>query len=221
MSFSYSPKLVTDGLVLCLDAANIKSYPGSGTAWNDIGRSGAVGTFRNGPTFDSGNGGSIVLDGANDYIDLGTVPQMAPGTRDFTIDFWINPTNWNSTYSPVFTTTVTYGFWIGKNATNFVLRAYNVIDDLQTTTFPTANVWTNVVIRRSVSTANIYYNNTSIISGTVTTNYVEGVSEISRDGAIGNNVFNGKISNFRYYSKALTSQEMTQNYNTIKSRYGL
>jgi hypothetical protein len=55
--------IITDGLVLLLDAANSKSYPGTGTTWTDLSRSGNNGTLINGPTFNSGNGGSIVFDG--------------------------------------------------------------------------------------------------------------------------------------------------------------
>ena len=67
MAFSFSPKIVTDGLVLYLDAANPKSYVSGSTTWRDISRGGNNGTLVNGPTFDSGNGGNIVFDGVDDY----------------------------------------------------------------------------------------------------------------------------------------------------------
>ena len=53
----------TDGLVLNLDAGNAASYPGSGTDWFDLTSEGHDSTLINGPTFDSGDGGSIVFDG--------------------------------------------------------------------------------------------------------------------------------------------------------------
>jgi len=68
MATLYSPKIVTDGLVLCLDAADKNSYPGSGTTWYDLSGEGNNGTLTNGPTYSSANGGVIVLDGYNDYI---------------------------------------------------------------------------------------------------------------------------------------------------------
>lgn len=219
MAYNFSPKIVTDGLVLYLDAANTKSYVSGSTTWNDISRSENVGTLINGPTYSSVNGGSIVFDGTNDYVNLGSVSQITPGIGDFTIDFWINPINWSSTYVPLLTTTITNGIWIGKNATNFVLRAYNVADDLQYATFPTTNVWTNIIVRRSGTTANIYYNTSSVVSGTVTRNYVQGTTEIARDGTT--NVFNGRISSVKYYNRALSAAEVLQNYNTTKSRFGL
>ena len=68
MGLAHSPSIVTDGLVLCLDAANTKSYPGSGTTWTDISGKGYDGTLTNGPTFSSNYGGNIVLDGSNDFV---------------------------------------------------------------------------------------------------------------------------------------------------------
>ena len=62
MSTVQNTKIVTDGLVLCLDAANTKSYVSGSTTWNDISRSGFSGTLINGPTFNGNNGGSIVFD---------------------------------------------------------------------------------------------------------------------------------------------------------------
>ena len=76
MAFSYSPKIVTDGLVLYLDAANNRSYPGSGTTWTDLSRGGNNGTLTNGPTFNGANGGSIVFDGTNDFIDCGNASNL-------------------------------------------------------------------------------------------------------------------------------------------------
>ena len=74
MSLSHSPKIVTDGLVLCLDAANPRSYPKSGTTWSDLTSTNTV-TLVNDPNFDSNNRGSIVFDGSNQYA--GTVNNIS------------------------------------------------------------------------------------------------------------------------------------------------
>ena len=68
MGFSRGPKIVTNGLVLTLDAGSKKSYSGSGTTWKDLSGNGNTGTLVNGPTFNSANGGSIVFDGSNDTV---------------------------------------------------------------------------------------------------------------------------------------------------------
>ena len=73
MAFSYSPKIITDGLVLYLDAANPYSYVSGSTVWNDISRTMTSGSLINGPTFSSANNGSIVFDGVNDYVISTTV----------------------------------------------------------------------------------------------------------------------------------------------------
>ena len=67
MALSHSPSIVTNGLVLCLDAANSKSYPGSGTTWTDLSGRGNNGTLVNGVGYNSGNLGSLVFDGVDDY----------------------------------------------------------------------------------------------------------------------------------------------------------
>jgi hypothetical protein len=88
MAFNYSPKIITDGLVLYLDAANPKSYVSGSTTWGDLSRGGNNGTLVNGPTFSSANGGSIVFDGVNDYINCGTNSSLRP-SQQITINSWI------------------------------------------------------------------------------------------------------------------------------------
>ena len=92
MAFRYSPKIVTDGLVLALDAANHKSYPGSGTAINDLTANNTNGTLTNGPTFNSGNAGSIEFDATNDFI-------LLPGASSLSVNYHtISSWNYSSNY---------------------------------------------------------------------------------------------------------------------------
>ena len=69
MALHHSPRIVTNGLVLCLDAGSRKSYGGTGNVWRDLAGSNN-GTLTNGPTFSSANGGSIAFDGTNDYVSF-------------------------------------------------------------------------------------------------------------------------------------------------------
>ena len=85
MSFNYSPKIATNGLVLYLDAANTKSYVSESLMWNDISRGGNNGTLTNDPTFDSNNGGSIVFDGIDDYIETNYI---LPNALDYSMGIW-------------------------------------------------------------------------------------------------------------------------------------
>ena len=93
MAFNYSPKIVTDGLVLCLDAGNPNSYPGSGNTWKDLSRGRNNGTLVNGPTFSGDNGGSIVFDGVDDYTSFGT--SLGNEWPSITVSTWSNPSQLN------------------------------------------------------------------------------------------------------------------------------
>ena len=74
-TFGGAQPIVTDGLVFAVDAANYESYPGSGTTWTDLAGSND-GTLTNGPTFDSGNGGSIAFDGSDDKVTFSSAPSF-------------------------------------------------------------------------------------------------------------------------------------------------
>jgi hypothetical protein len=90
MGVGYNPRIVTDGLVLCLDAANKRSYPGSGTTWTDRSSNGYTGTLANGPTFDGNNGGRFYFDGSNDYCEFPEtdVLNFQP-TQPFSVFCWV------------------------------------------------------------------------------------------------------------------------------------
>ena len=88
MSLSHSPKIVTNGLVLCLDAADKKSYPGTGTTWFDRSGRGNHGTLVNSPTFNSTNGGSIIFNGNLTYGSV-SCSQFQSGNNPFTIECWV------------------------------------------------------------------------------------------------------------------------------------
>lgn len=86
MAFSRGPSIVKDGLVLYLDAANPKSYPGSGTNFNDISSNGNNATIVNGASFDNSNSGSIKFDGTNDTISLSQI--TTTNKQPWTLNFW-------------------------------------------------------------------------------------------------------------------------------------
>jgi hypothetical protein len=93
---SYYGNIVKDGLILDLDAAKRDSYPGTGTTWNDISGNQNNGTLVNGPTFNSGNGGSIVFDGVNDYANLSDPMSLRLETFNFTLSLWFLTVNTSS-----------------------------------------------------------------------------------------------------------------------------
>jgi hypothetical protein len=102
------PHIVTDGLVLSLDAANTKSYQSGSTTWFDRSGRGNNGTLVNGPTFDSANGGYIRCDGTNDFIEVSDNSLLDFGSGNFTVEYWFRK----------LTTTVAYGNIWGPNKWN-------------------------------------------------------------------------------------------------------
>ena len=91
MSTRYNARIVSDKLMLHLDAANTKSYIGSGTSWVDISGKGNNGTLTNGPTFSSDNLGSIVFDGSNDHVILNSSFQVSTSVT-YSFEAWIYKT---------------------------------------------------------------------------------------------------------------------------------
>ena len=219
---AYYGNIVKDGLVFCVDAAKVDSYPGSGNIWRDISGFQSSASLTNGPIFNSSNYGSIVFDGTNDYAVIASTPNLSPGTGNFTYSSWINPSSFSGTTAALFVVAIAGGLWIGKNGVNFVLRAYGVADYIQYATLPTLNTWTNITITRSGTTATLYYNTTSVATGTTSQNFAQSTAYIGNDGAAISSNFNGRIATTIFYKeKALTVAEITQNYNAMKGRYGL
>ena len=114
MSNYYGPRIVTDGLIACLDAANTKSYPGSGTVWTDISGNGRNGPLINGPTFNSSNRGSIQFDGTNDYINFGNTLGVEGNPFTHNILFYLNSlvTEISNSYHLAFHLFSCWLFWV-------------------------------------------------------------------------------------------------------------
>ena len=229
MAFVHSPKIVTDGLVLALDAGNTKSYPGTGTTWFDKSGSGNNGTLTNGPTFNSGNGGSIVFDGVDDYVNCGSISNLT-GLIDISISSWSYPitSSFTTLVARYYNTTVLQGWLLGYSNSSFVFdgressAAY--LSTATSNIFPINN-WYNVVGTKSGSLWSIYVNGNLQISnvlGNGTTPFSANVMQI---GALLGSGFSSyqpnTVSSVQIYSRALSASEVLQNYNATKGRFGL
>jgi len=215
MGFYRGPNIVKDGLILYLDAANTKSYPGSGTVWKDLSGNGYNGTLVNGPTFNSGNNGSIQFDGVNDYVSFSNYSQPTYTTSSsFTWNIWVFPLRNDNR-------DVYMGNRFGGVGTNFNKLTSNNWE-YYTTIFGGAvplNIWINITLIKN-GTSLLYYRNGSLHAQT--TSSIEKESQpfyIGGDPAGERSL--SSISNVQIYNRALTPQETQQNYNATKSRYGL
>jgi hypothetical protein len=236
MATLYSPKIVTNGLVMYLDAGNNRSYVSGSANWNDLSRTNNTGSLINGPTFSSANGGVLSFDGSNDYIYL------PPNFFDFDTGTPFSVSVW-------FKTTST-GTILGVNAastpdgaSSWVPAIYVGSDNkLHTSCF-----WGGEVNNQSISSLSVnngvFYNATVTFASTVHKSYLNGelfatlvkgqtsfaatyyysvgAGQANSWPSAGNRYFNGIIPNFMFYTRALSDAEVRQNYHATKGRFGL
>jgi hypothetical protein len=217
------------GLVLALDAGNTKSYSGSGTTWTDLSGNGNAGALTNGPTYSSANGGSIVFDGVDDFIQLaGTNFSL----NTMTISAWNYSSNFNQNgfmFEKTTNGSVNTQYSLFYNSSNDIYyRTYGLSTLDLTINITTAGVvnnqWNNVVATFDGTTKRIYVNGilratSATLTGTVTQN-TTGAAFIGIYGG-GGYPFNGRISNTSIYNKALSATEVSQNFNALRGRYGI
>ena len=229
MAFVYSPKIITNGLVLALDAADRNSYPGSGTTWSDLSGTGNNGTLTNGPTFNSGNGGSIVFDGTNDYVTIPDNNVFDFGTGDFAIEVWAYFTTLAGNAFTGPTMVVLRNYYTGNNGFAFYITKAGKMSIYTTSFFSEANAsvvinkWQQLIFTR-ISGVGYLYNNADLRdSRAFTLNVlVNNRVDIGFDTQFNSDPLTGRVSSVKIYSgKGLTANEVLQNYNAQKSRYGL
>jgi hypothetical protein len=223
MSIEAPINTISNGLVLHLDAGNNKSYPGSGTAWADLSGNGNNGTTSGGPTFNSANGGSIVFDGTNDFVQCtGSVVTSAA-----TFLVWMyrngNQAQWDGVLFSRGTNVTGLGIFTSNQLGyhwNDAGNTYNwssglIIPDLQ---------WSLCAVSVSSGFATAYLcQQTGITSainsvghGSTTLNDIK----IGQDD-FGGRFFTGNIAVAQIYNRALSASEIRQNYDSTRSRFGL
>ena len=209
----YGPKTVTNGLQICLDAADKNSYVGSGTSWRDLSGNNYTGTLTNGPTFNGSNGGCIVFDGVDDYVSIPDINFTAA-----TIDIWIY-INAYSVGGSVFVYQSSSGFEVWSDL-NGLIR-YNKNPSAGLTSGPgfTLNSWKNIVATSDGTVNKLYLNNVNI--GSTNGGIFDNTSGDIRISGYGSDMVNGRCPILKMYNRALSSTEVLQNYNATKTRFGL
>ena len=216
MGIDYNNVIVSDGLSVYLDAANTRSYSGSGTSSNSL--VGGIGaTLVNGVGFTSSNNGAFIFDGSNDYINFGnsSAVQQSSGT----LSAWAKASSPGGGYRGIIAKQGAYGLFY----TDSVLVAYDWAADAPRSTGVNIadNTWKNVVLTYQSGVSNgtrIYINGVSVLTTTITV--------LNQTG----NLFGGaeanagqyascQISLFNMYNRALSATEVLQNYNATKARY--
>ncbi len=221
------PDIITDGLVLAVDAGSTRSYPGSGTTTTSLVGSN-TGTLTNGVGFNSDNGGSFTFDGVNDYIAFNNTITMS--NANLTSVAWVKLDSYLSQNS-------TIGFHPDSGSTGFRLYAVSTtslgvwtrtgigsgVTSIDTSNGIPLNEWVQIVFVLNGTNGKVYKNGSEILSGTFTQTPATLSSApvwISRYSSPGYYI-DGKSTACMLYNRALTATEVAQNYNALKSRFGL
>ena len=223
--------IITDGLVLCLDAANVKSYVSGSTIWTDLSRGGNNGALTNGPTFNNSNGGSIVFDGIDDSI---IIPYSGSTSNNYTFNIVMKSNTMDSNQANRQTL-----FGLSNNG-NQAFRQFdleiwgNLGRGFRGTGGPIQNIdffvytWTLGVDANNINIYTvtldsaghqIYVN--GVLRNTISQAYVANFNSIRLAARISDNWWNGNCYTFSVYNRILTSTEVLQNYNATRSRFGL
>jgi hypothetical protein len=221
MSSSAGPSIITNSLILHLDAADRKSYPGSGTVWSDRSGNGINGTLTNGPTFSSGNAGSILFNGIDHWATLPSTPKFAFGTNPYTINIWYKLStiaNYSCLFSLGGSNGPYGGLYVNRFSSNSLLFYANAIR-LQPTIEQLQNVWYNITFIGNNSS--IYLNSVKLQESAYSANFIQQGFIIGANHSAYSEVMRGNISVVQIYNRALSDAEIKQNFNATKSRFGL
>jgi hypothetical protein len=236
MSLSRGPKIISNGLVLYLDAANNKSYPGSGTSWNDLSGNSNTGTLTNGPTFSDGNQRSIVFDGTNDYVNIPYNVNLNPSSN-ISVSLWLTLTATDTTIRNPIDMSATasedlyFIYWradLSPKRWGWGVKQSNntYAETTSTATNFSTNTWYNIALVANSSAGQVYFYYNGILdsgvayNGTIKQNASATLS-IAADAANSRRYWQGNISNTLIYNRSLSTAEVLQNYNATKSRFGL
>ena len=225
MGYSYGPSIVKDGLVMCLDAGNRKSYAGSGNTWFDLTGNNNNGTLTNGPTYTSSFAGAIVFDGSNDHVVIQDKNVFDFGTGDFAVCAWM----YFRSLSASATIFLARNYFTGNNGAWLYSDTAGRIGVYTTSNFSESNAsisinrWHYIVWTRISGISYIYNNTVLRDSRAFTFNLLVNNSVVyGLDTQYNNDPLNGYIASAKVYSgKGLTSSEVRQNYHATKGRFGL
>jgi len=226
MAGSSGPDLVQDGLVLALDAADKNSYRGSGTSWFDLSGNTNTGTLTNGPTFSNTKNGAIVFDGVDDYVSIPNNSNFNNG-NNITVEAWVLCTNWSSYTHPMIVAKGINVEWIlwKSNDSGYVGKlGWRAAGTVYSTTSLPNNTWVQCVGSVGSAGQKVYLNGvlestagaTTFTSGNINVAIAAGLVTGSPSNLLGANVAITRI-----YNRQPTDNQILQNYNATKTRFGI
>ncbi len=232
---SISPDIVTNGLVFCVDAADKKSYSGSGDTWYDRSGNDNNGTLENDPTFSTDGGGCIVFDGVDDFVNCGDDASVNIA-GSITVEAWVNLTTTPAAAAAVIVTkgnvhggatTVQYHLNFTTSRTvRLSISDGSTVNSMTTTATVNTGTWAHIVGIHDAPNTNsyIYINGELALTDTSS---IGNLGATAIDLTIGYDEYttrypiDGDISSVRIYNRNISVAEVLQNYNAMKSRFGI
>jgi hypothetical protein len=230
MGISAGPNIVRDSsLVLDLDASDQNSYISGSLTWKDVSGKVNNGTLTNGPTYNSTKGGTIVFDGTNDYVTLNTLPNsnFSLISSSFTTEFWANFTTGsngtliNSAQSAI--NGGTYSIVVRGNNIYASFYGTPTYTDIGGGTITTGS-WYHFVntFNYTNQTSSVYVNGVLMGAGSMALSPLVTSASLNMGRSnFGSGWFSGSMASAKVYNKTLSATEVQQNYNALKSRFGL
>jgi len=233
MGLNYNPTIIPDGLIFFLDAANTRSYPGTGnTTYGIVG--GVNGSLVNGVGFTSSNNGSFVFDGSNDVIDLGDNFDMGLSNYSFCTYFKAtsNVSNLQGIFSKSIATNAAsrYALFIQSGKIYPFMSMGGADVNTPSSLTISTNTWYHVVTVYDRTDKVTLYINGNFDSATTISQFIANDFQATHNFRIGsysdasNNAayfLTGSIPQLQIYNRALSATEVMQNYNATKGRFGL
>jgi hypothetical protein len=223
MAGAYYPKIVTDGLVFCLDAGNRESYPGSGARWNDLSGLESSGTLVGSPSYSSANVGSLTFNGSTQNV---TATTSLTGQR-ITLNIWCYPTT-TGVFQTVFTnqifdsTTTGWAIQQRNNGTFWcTVGIWGVGGETVSGITYSTNQWINLSMTYNGTTITGYKNGSLFGTTASTRTFSAGSINIGKGAVSASEYFTGNISMVQIYNRPLTAIEVSQNFNATRGRYGI
>lgn len=224
MALGHNPSIVTSGLVLCLDAGNPRSYAGSGTTWYDVSNNQTTCALNNGPSFTSGTNGYFTFDNVDDYGQTATTVLPTAILSPITLEAVCYTTSTAIAYQTVLGTAGSLT-QIGFATSNFAGGRNGGGGGILNTSLAaiSANTWYHMVMTYDGTNGRFYLNGSLISTTGIGSNGVNnGVSLLSTytSGTAAERL-QGRIAIARAYNVQLTTDQVLQNFEAIRSRYSI
>jgi len=232
------PKIITDGLVMQLDAADIRSYPGTGTLWSDVAIANNFinATLIASPTYNTGNKGYFTFNGTTQYANVGSSPVINALTTSVTVSSWVNIAAYPTSGRPsIYTTGAGVGglsqqTYLRLNFTGASLEigTTNTVGTDHKTTYAysnlTLNTWYNIVGKYTGAAWQLYVNgilanSTVDFTGPQNVGYTTILVGAELNSGLYRQFLNGSVASVYVYNTALSNEQILQNFVALRGRY--